>query len=80
MDGFNIADAKAHLSELVDRAEAGETVDILRRGRRVAQLISTRAPRKAIALADLQALTACLPPQEGPAADFIRAMRDGDRY
>jgi antitoxin (DNA-binding transcriptional repressor) of toxin-antitoxin stability system len=28
MDGVNIAEAKAHLSELVERAEAGDTVEI----------------------------------------------------
>ena len=26
MDGINLADAKAHLSELVERAAAGDTV------------------------------------------------------
>ena len=38
MDGINIAEAKAHFSELVERAEAGETVDITRRGKLVARL------------------------------------------
>ena len=34
----NLAEAKAHLSELVARAEAGETIQISRRGKPVAQL------------------------------------------
>ena len=38
MDGVNIAQAKAHLSELIERAEAGETVEITRRGKPVAKL------------------------------------------
>lgn len=33
MKHVNLADAKAGLSALVDRAEAGEVVEILRRGR-----------------------------------------------
>ena len=31
MTRMNLAEAKAHLSELVTRAEAGETVEIMRR-------------------------------------------------
>jgi prevent-host-death family protein len=30
MDAVNLADAKAHLSELVDRVEAGASIDIIR--------------------------------------------------
>ena len=32
MDAINLADVKAHLSELVDRVEAGDSIDITRRG------------------------------------------------
>ena len=39
MNVVNLADAKAHLSELVTRAEAGETVEITRRGKAVARLV-----------------------------------------
>ena len=38
MDAINLADAKAHLSELVDRVEAGDSIDITRRGKPVARL------------------------------------------
>ena len=37
MDAINLADAKAHLSELVDRVEAGDSIDITRRGKPVAR-------------------------------------------
>jgi hypothetical protein len=33
MDAVNLAEAKAHLSELVDRVEAGDSIDITRRGK-----------------------------------------------
>jgi prevent-host-death family protein len=36
MGNVNLADAKAHLSELVARAASGETVCITRRGKPVA--------------------------------------------
>jgi prevent-host-death family protein len=39
MADVSIAEAKAHFSELVDRAEAGETVRITRRGKPVARLV-----------------------------------------
>jgi prevent-host-death family protein len=80
MDAIKLADAKAHLSELVDRVEAGETIDITRRGRPVARLGAVAQPRRRIDRAMLQALTASLPPAADGAADLVRAMRDGDRY
>jgi len=80
MDAINLADAKAHLSELVDRVEAGDSIDITRRGKRVARLTSVCRPRKAIDAALLQSLTTTMPPQPQSAADLVRSMRDADRY
>jgi len=80
MSAINLADAKAHLSELVDRVEAGDTIDITRRGKAVARLTTVARPRKPIAMAMLQALTAIMPPQVQDAADLVRSMRDGDRF
>jgi prevent-host-death family protein len=80
MDAIKLADAKAHLSELIDRVEAGGSIDITRRGKPVARLTAVVRPRKRIDGSLLQALTATLPPQVEGAADLVRAMRDGDRY
>jgi prevent-host-death family protein len=80
VDPINLAEAKAHLSELVDRVEAGDTIEIARRGRRVARLTAVDRPRKRIELAALQTLTAAMPPATQDAADLVRSMRDGDRY
>jgi prevent-host-death family protein len=80
MDAVNLADAKAHLSELVDRVEAGDTIDIARRGKLVARLTAVVKPRKPIDAVLLQSLTAAMPPQSRTAADLVRSMRDGDRY
>lgn len=79
MDTINLADAKAHLSELVDRVEAGDSIDITRRGKPVARLTAAVRPRKPIDAALLQSLTATLPPQTQTAADLVRRMRDDDR-
>jgi prevent-host-death family protein len=80
MDGISLADAKARLSELIDRVEAGDTIDITRRGRPVARLTAVARPRKRIDLAMLQALTAAMPKQDERASDLVRSMRDGERY
>lgn len=80
MEPVNLADAKAHLSELVDRVEAGNSFNITRRGKPVARLTAIAGPRKPISLDLLQSLTSTLPPSEVDAATFIRAMRDSDRY
>ena len=80
MHAINLAEAKAHLSEFVDRVEAGDTIEITRRGRRVARLTAVDRPRKRVELAALQAVTAGMPPATQEAADLVRSMRDGDRY
>ena len=80
MDAISLADAKARLSELVDRVEAGASIDITRRGKPVARLTAVARPRKRVDETLLRALTAAMPPQAGSAADVVRSMRDGDRY
>ena len=74
MDAIGLAEAKAHLSELVDRVEAGDTIAITRRGKAVAR------PRRRIDLALLRAVTAGMPSAAEDPADPVRAMRDGGRY
>lgn len=80
MSSVNLADAKAHLSELVERAAAGEEVRITRRGKPVAQIVPADLPRKPVNLVALQALTAAMPKQAEPAREAIRKMRDEARY
>lgn len=80
MDAIKLADAKAHLSELVDQVEAGASIEITRRGKPVARLVAAARPRKPIDAALLQALTQAMPPQGMDAAELVRTMRDGDRY
>lgn len=80
MDAVNLSDAKAHLSALVDRAEAGEEVTILRRGRAVAKLVPADGPRKAIDLEALRALRAKMTIYEDPEGlSFVERLRRDDR-
>lgn len=80
MNMIPLADAKAHLSELIAQAEAGETVCITKRGKPVAQLTAVHSARRPISLAELQAITDAMPMQSESAEEFVRNMRDGDRY
>ena len=80
MIAITLAEAKAHLSELVDRVEAGDSIHITRRGKPVARLTAVARPRMRIDATLLQSLTATMPPQAEGAADLVRSMRDGDRY
>jgi prevent-host-death family protein len=76
MTDIPLAEAKARLSELVARAEAGEAVRITRRGRPVAQITPIRPKKGRIDVEALRRLTASMPMQEESAADLIRRMRD----
>ena len=80
MRNVNLAAAKAHLSKLVERAAAGDTVRIMRRGKPVAQITGIKSRRKRIDPSALRALTDTIPVQRESARDFVRRLRDQDRY
>ena len=80
MRTVSIAEAKAHLSKLVEQAEAGDPVCITRRGKPVAQIVAAERKRKPIDVEALRALTDKMPMQPESAGDFVRRMRNTDRY
>ncbi len=80
MDRINLADAKTHLSELVTRASEGEEIEIVRRGKIVARLLPPARPKRGINVDELRRMTDAMTYQEQSAGEFIRAMRDSDRY
>jgi len=80
VETVSLADAKARLSELVDRAEAGDAVTITRRGKAVAHITAIKQPKKPVDSAALIALTENMQFQEESSGDFIRRMRDENRY
>ena len=80
MDSYSLADAKARLSELIDKVEAGETVEITRRGKPVAKVVPTERALEPIDWDALERLRAKLPVQKQGAGEFVRHMRDTDRY
>jgi antitoxin (DNA-binding transcriptional repressor) of toxin-antitoxin stability system len=79
MNAINLADAKTHLSELVDRVEAGDSIASPGAESRSRGSRPWPRPRKPIDAAQLQSLTASMPLQTQAAADLVRSMRDSDR-
>ena len=80
MSTVSLAGAKAHLSELVERAAAGEAVSITRRGKPVARIVAIDSPRKPVDPRELRKITDAMPRQKEPSRKFVRQMRDEDRY
>lgn len=80
MRNVSLAEAKAHLSELIDSVAAGDVVCITQRGKPVAQLSAAQPPRKPIDVEKLRAMIEKMPWQEESAGDFMRRLRDEDRY
>jgi prevent-host-death family protein len=72
----NLVQAKAHLSELLDKVEAGEEVIITRHGRAVAQLRPVSRRRNPLMLDDLAAFRATMPPLRRASAELLREARD----
>lgn len=75
-----LSDAKDHLTDLVSRAEAGETIQISIGGKVVAQLTPAKPAKKPVDIEALKRLTESLPYQDTSTGDFIRTMRDNERY
>lgn len=80
MTSISLAEAKAKLSELVERAASGETVEITKRGKPVARIVGVEKKLKPIDIEALKRFAESMPYQEESAGDFIRRMRDEDRY
>ncbi len=80
MTTIGLAEAKAKLSELVERAAAGETVEITRRGKPVAQIVPVKKKLKPIDFDAIRKVTEKMTYQEESAGDFMRRFRDNERY
>ena len=74
MSAINLAEAKAHLSELVSKAENGEETIIMRRGEAVAKLVPIAEPKKAFR--SRAEFRSTLRKAKTPSADLIRQLRD----
>jgi len=76
MSTITVAEAKAHLSEVLDRVERGEEVVITRRGKPVARVSQVQQPKEPIDWEAIDRIRESMPFQEVPSVDIIRQMRD----
>ena len=76
----SLVEAKAHLSELLDKVEGGETVVITRHGKPVANITAAVQPKQPIPLKELAELRATTPARKGSSAVALRKMRNDERY
>lgn len=79
MESYSVADAKARLSELIDRAEAGETVSITRRGKPVARLVAEQRPKQLFDVEEMRRARALSMPYVDPdGLSFVERLRRDD--
>ena len=73
-----VVEAKAHLSELLDKVESGQEVVITRHGRPVVRLSAVVKPKKPIrSLAEFRKR---MPRLRKSSVTVLREMRDDERY
>jgi prevent-host-death family protein len=78
MSSVNLAVAKAHLSELINKVESGEEVVITRHGRPVARVVPVAAAMQPVPLQRLAALRKQLPAASKSSAQSLRELRDAE--
>ena len=78
MGAYSIAEAKAHLSSLVERVSRGEAVTLTKRGRPVARIVPVGIleAKPKIDLEALRAFHAAIPRSNDNWATMIRKMRE----
>jgi prevent-host-death family protein len=76
MSTVTLAEAKTHLSHLLDQVEAGQEVVITRRGRAIARITPVEKPKQPVkSLAEFRSL---MPRWRKSSAELLRDMRDED--
>jgi prevent-host-death family protein len=74
---ITLVEAKAHLSELLDKIETGEEVTITRNGRPVAHLTAVKQPKQPVR--SRAAFRARMPRLRKSSAVLLREARDEER-
>jgi prevent-host-death family protein len=77
MPQVSVVEAKAHLSELLARIEAGEEFVITRRGRAVARLVGAEAVKRPIR--SRAAFRATIPAPRTPGSAVVQTLREQSR-
>ncbi|MEZ5613687.1 MAG: type II toxin-antitoxin system prevent-host-death family antitoxin [Rhodocyclaceae bacterium] len=76
MRSVSLAEAKAHLSELLGDVVGGEELVITRHGQPVARITPLAPPKKPLPLKELAALRKRLPAWREPSRNVLRDLRE----
>lgn len=76
---ITLAEAKAHLSAVLDDVAAGQQVVVTRRGRPVARIVAEPAPRKRAASAWVEGLRRFVEAQPKAGGSSVAALRESER-
>ncbi len=74
MNTVTLADAKTHLSHLLDQVEAGEEVVITRRGHPIARITSIEKPKQP--MKSLAEFRGSMPGWRKSSAELVQEMRE----
>ena len=74
MSTVTLAEAKTHLSHLLDQVEAGEEVVITRRGQPIARITPVEKPKQPVK--SLAEFRSCMPRWRKSSAELLRDLRD----
>jgi len=80
MNTVSVAEAKAHLSELLNQVETGEEIVITRRGRPVARISPEKKPLNPLPLPSLAEFRASQLDSQTSSLDILLALRQEARY
>lgn len=80
IETVSLAEAKARLSELTERAAAGGEVVITKRGRPVGRLSRLVPDKRPVDVEQLRGLTNAMTRAPESAVEAIRQLRDDARY
>ena len=78
MHAMSLAQAKAHLSELLNTVESGEEVVITRHGRAVARVVPANPLKQPLPLQRLAELRQQVPAWKNSSAELLRELRDAE--
>ena len=78
MRTVSLAEAKTHLSELLNSVEAGEEIAITRHGRAMARVSPPEKPKQSIPLKRLAALRETVPAWTESSANRVIQLRDSE--
>ncbi|SEH06444.1 type II toxin-antitoxin system Phd/YefM family antitoxin [Candidatus Venteria ishoeyi] len=80
MRTISLAEAKTHLSELLNQAEIGEEIIITRHGRPVAKLAGISKTIKPFPFTELETLRNAQPKAKNDSVSLLQSLREESRY